>query len=800
MKKRIVQFKRSITAVLAISMVMTGCGKNPSADIDSGTAQEEETDQKIEKEEKTDEIESDSASKTGGDALAQQLKQQYAGTVAGEYDGNVIKVKRDEPVTLELSYNPNESDDKLSDSFVVYQDAELQYPVEVGDMEYDETSKTLTITPPFYGIAEMDSGEVDLSALSGNYLKEDEGYAWGTLPQYYLAANVDTTTGKRLDKPAITVIRVDAEISQAPQLVFDQTDDGYARFSWKEVPGADGYLLFTINKDEQGFWEDTSVFADVQGLEWTSEEDEEYNSNNEEGKVLSLNGRFIQYYSSEDSEAWKRDNDDFLSEFDTGEAYDEYYSEYFGIVAYNSEGCSATGNFLSAKDLAHMLPNTEAGYSNEESFFHFEGTRNLPAIMCVTMCDGTTAQKVLDYDFDSIQKEEDNNYYYISAKVDQTPFTTEILADTIDWDNLDADLAQVRERQEKLRNKGGSVAPEIRIDEDAGEGEESSEPVQEDISVTANSALSAYIALHMLDTVGTIDLSAFPEAADPDKVVDAFFEAQYQNPLILGIQNAGYDPEGRTLYVEYDFDCEMTAAKQEAVRAKVAEVTGEIIDDSMSELEKETAINEYLCQNARYDDEALDNAEKNDFMYVDEAFYDSFTAYGILMDGVGVCAGYAAAFKLLADAAGIESIVVTGYLDGSLPHAWNKVKIDGEWYIVDATNNDNDLIENALFNLSDTAAYGTLVEDERFAMDGNLSDYVSGGDGLEYYHTAGRFFDREEIADRLAEAISDDGAAVLRTSYDIDDEEFADIAQKAADKAQKNVIGFYWMGVIHLES
>lgn len=122
---------------------------------------------------------------------------------------------------------------------------------------------------------------------------------------------------------------------------------------------------------------------------------------------------------------------------------------------------------------------------------------------------------------------------------------------------------------------------------------------------------------------------------------------------------------------------------------------------------------------------------------VDERFYDSFTAYGILMDGVGVCAGYSAAFKLLADAAGIESIVVTGYLDGSLPHAWNKVRIDGEWYIV---------------------------------------------------------------ADRLAEAISADGSAVLRTDYDMGDEEFGDIAQQTADKAQKNVVGFYWMGVIHLES
>lgn len=792
MKKKI-QLSENIAALLAVSLVLTGCAQNQTVNTHGQKTQEDETGN----------IAAGFSSDTeGSDEMAQRLQQKYAGGAAGDYNGNVIHVKRDEPVKLELSYNPNESENRLSDSFIIYQDAELKYPVEAGDMEYDEASKTLIIAPPFYGIGELDSNEMNLDFLKGNYLKEDEGHAWGTLPQYYLASTVDTETGKSLDKPIITVIKINSEISQAPQLTFSQTDNGYARFSWEEVPGAEGYLLFTINKDEQGFFENANVFADVRGLEWTSEKDEEYNNSNEEGKVLSLNGRFVQYYSSQDSEEWKQDNDNFLGEFDTGEEYDEYYSEYFGIVAYNSEGCSPAGNFLSGKDLARMLPNTEANYSNEESFYNFQGTSGLPAVMCVTMCDGTTSQKILDYDFESIRKEEDNNCYYISAKADQTPFSVEILADTIDWENLDTDLTDIKERQEKLKNKGGSVTPDITIDGDIGNEEDGKKdtPLQEGISVTANSALSEYIALHMLQTREAIDLSSFPEAADSDRVVDAFFEAQYQNPLILGIQDGGYNPKERVLYVKYDFDRDTTAEKQEVVQKKVGETVQEIISDGMSDLEKEMAINEYLCQNAEYDKAALDNAEQNSYMYVDSDFYDSFTAYGILMNGVGVCAGYSAAFKLLADAAGLESIVVTGYLDGSLPHAWNKIKIDGDWYIVDSTNNDNELIENALFNLSDTAAFGTLVEDERFVLDGNLSDYVSGSDGLEYYHTKGRYFGKDEISDRLAEGISSDGAAVLRTDYDIDDEEFGSIVQQAADKAQKNVSGFYWMGVIHLES
>ena len=40
----------------------------------------------------------------------------------------------------------------------------------------------------------------------------------------------------------------------------------------------------------------------------------------------------------------------------------------------------------------------------------------------------------------------------------------------------------------------------------------------------------------------------------------------------------------------------------------------------MSELEKEMAINQYLCDTAEYDTAALENAGENDFEDVDEEF------------------------------------------------------------------------------------------------------------------------------------------------------------------------------------
>lgn len=64
----------------------------------------------------------------------------------------------------------------------------------------------------------------------------------------------------------------------------------------------------------------------------------------------------------------------------------------------------------------------------------------------------------------------------------------------------------------------------------------------------------------------------------------------------------------------------------------------------------------------------------------DDTYEYAFNTYGILVKKVGVCQSYAYAYKLLCNLAGVECNVVTGYLDGNLPHAWNAVKIDDAWY------------------------------------------------------------------------------------------------------------------------
>lgn len=69
----------------------------------------------------------------------------------------------------------------------------------------------------------------------------------------------------------------------------------------------------------------------------------------------------------------------------------------------------------------------------------------------------------------------------------------------------------------------------------------------------------------------------------------------------------------------------------------------------------------------------------------------SASAYGALIKGQARCEGYAHAFAVLCNKAGIENCMATGTIENNgtkEPHMWNMVKVAGEWYNVDLTLDD----------------------------------------------------------------------------------------------------------------
>ncbi|MDR3360844.1 MAG: hypothetical protein LBO20_09440 [Bifidobacteriaceae bacterium] len=114
---------------------------------------------------------------------------------------------------------------------------------------------------------------------------------------------------------------------------------------------------------------------------------------------------------------------------------------------------------------------------------------------------------------------------------------------------------------------------------------------------------------------------------------------------------------------------------------------------------------------------------------VHERFPDNQNAYGVLVGGKGVCASYAQAYKALADAAGIEAVVVLGVDLGSAEgHAWNKARIDGDWLIVDPMWSDDREDSGAsldeYFGLKDGDLARTEATD--WMVDSEIASYATG--------------------------------------------------------------------------
>lgn len=100
------------------------------------------------------------------------------------------------------------------------------------------------------------------------------------------------------------------------------------------------------------------------------------------------------------------------------------------------------------------------------------------------------------------------------------------------------------------------------------------------------------------------------------------------------------------------------------------------VTNNMSDFEKVLAINNYMVDNFKYD-----------------YSYRNYYAEDMLRDGKGVCQAYTELFQILMDRLNIECLTVTGTAsDGRkiAGHTWNIVKLDGYYYHIDVTWNDDD--------------------------------------------------------------------------------------------------------------
>lgn len=142
--------------------------------------------------------------------------------------------------------------------------------------------------------------------------------------------------------------------------------------------------------------------------------------------------------------------------------------------------------------------------------------------------------------------------------------------------------------------------------------------------------------------------------------------------------------------------------KDAAILEQCRAVLGELITEDMTDFQKELAVHDWIVEHGSYDQTVHSNAGHSGRT----GYRDP---YGILVGGYGNCLGYSTTFQLLMDLCDVECITVVGAAFDSLEdHAWNMVKLDGEWYCVDVTwddptmgnGNTNSVVRHRYFNVT----------------------------------------------------------------------------------------------------
>ena len=181
-----------------------------------------------------------------------------------------------------------------------------------------------------------------------------------------------------------------------------------------------------------------------------------------------------------------------------------------------------------------------------------------------------------------------------------------------------------------------------------------------------------------------------------EALYNIFFQLRLDHPEIFwatGFKYRYYENSGNLIFLpEYLFEKAKIREHQKAMASRVEKLVRPA--KSMSELEKEKYVHDFICQNVRYD--KLKKSYSHEII-------------GPLGQGVGVCEGIAKSVKVLLDALGVWNVIA---ICGNNPekgikyrHTWNIVKIGGTYYHLDATF-DNSLGDEEIrydyFNLDDT--------------------------------------------------------------------------------------------------
>lgn len=194
------------------------------------------------------------------------------------------------------------------------------------------------------------------------------------------------------------------------------------------------------------------------------------------------------------------------------------------------------------------------------------------------------------------------------------------------------------------------------------------------------------------------------------------------------------------------------ASKLSVSEKEALEVAVKMVDEAksiaQSDLELELLLHDMMVANIVYD-----NAFGTDVVDI-RSPHRHLTAVGALVDGKANCQGYADGFYVLCTMAGFEVGKIIVNTTDVPDHIANIIKLDGKWYVVDATFNDTvgDVRPHFIFNAGKDMcvdySWNTLREDHPLVAVSDEKYYYS----LEN-NTAGNYRKSFQSIDVMVESI-----------------------------------------------
>ena len=127
--------------------------------------------------------------------------------------------------------------------------------------------------------------------------------------------------------------------------------------------------------------------------------------------------------------------------------------------------------------------------------------------------------------------------------------------------------------------------------------------------------------------------------------------------------------------IEIEIKHTYTEEEKQQINNRIDTILQQNVRDNMTVKEKIKTLHDYIINHAEYDTLKTEN--------INDTTYRSNTAYGVLIEGFGICSGYSDAMKIF-----LDKLNIINYKVSNDQHIWNLVLLDGTWFHLDLTWDD----------------------------------------------------------------------------------------------------------------